>query len=108
VSNALEKTLQALRAELQAEVIARDKAEAREQELTLRLSLMSEQMAALRARAAEEMSAARRRSSTIPSAGSDARARLSTRAPGLFAEIDDLKNEVARLTAENEALRGAK
>jgi len=109
----LERQLHALRVELRSEVIARNNVETHARELTARLSVMSEQMAALRARASEEMSAARsreaaqRRSSIIPSAASDARTRLSLRAPGLFAEIDELKADIARLTAENESLRAA-
>jgi predicted regulator of Ras-like GTPase activity (Roadblock/LC7/MglB family) len=103
----LEKQLQALRVELRSEVVARDKIEMRARELAIRLSSMSEQMTVLRARVSEEQSAARKTSSIIPSAATDARTRLSSRAPGLFAEIDELKNEVARLTAENESLRAS-
>jgi predicted regulator of Ras-like GTPase activity (Roadblock/LC7/MglB family) len=106
-SNALEKQLQALRVELRAEVVARDKIEMRAKELALRLSSMSDQMTALRAQTSDDASAARKQASIIPSAASDARTRLSSRAPGLFAEIDDLKSEMARLTAENESLRAS-
>lgn len=109
----LERQVHALRAELQSEVIARNKVETQARELATRLSATSEQMTALRARASGEMSAARsresaeKRSSIIPSAASDARTRLSLRAPGLFAEIDELKADLARLTAENGSLRAA-
>ena len=103
----LDKQLQALRVELRAEVVARDKVEIRARELAVRLSSMAEQMTALRARASEEGSAARKPSSIIPAAAADARTRLSGRAPGLFAEIDELKGDVARLTAENESLRAS-
>ena len=109
----LERQLHALRIELRSEVIARNKIETHARELAARLSVMSEQMTALRARASEEMSASRsreavqKRSSIIPSAASDARTRLSLRAPGLFAEIDDLKADIARLNAENASLRAA-
>lgn len=117
----IEKQLQALRVELRAEVLERDKVETHAKELTARLSTMTEQVTALRARVSEEAHAARvaresmqaaqaaqKRSSVIPSAASDAtRARLSTRAPGLFAEIEELKGVVAKLTAENESLRAA-
>jgi len=106
-SGELERQLQALRNELRAEVVARDKIEMHARELAARLSSMSEQVTTLRARASEEAGAARRRSSIIPNAATDARTRLSARAPGLFAEIEELKSEIARLTAENESLRGS-
>lgn len=116
-----EKQLQALRRELRAEVLERDKVETYCKELTGRLSTMTEQVTALRARVSEEAHAARiardsaqaaqaaqKRSSIIPSAGSDAaRSRLSMRAPGLFAEIEELKGALAKCTAENESLRAA-
>ena len=81
-------------------------------ELEARLSSTSQQMASLRARGAADASAVRRDSairgaSLIPGANVDRRARLGARAPGLFAEIDELKADIARLTSENEALRAA-
>lgn len=91
----LDRQLQALRVELRAEVVARDKVEMRAKELASRLSAMAER------------ETAHKRSSIIPGANTDARSRVSTRAPGLFAEIDQLKSEVARLTAENDSLRAA-
>lgn len=108
----LERQLEAVRVELRAEVVARHTVEARAKELEARLSSMSQQVAALRARGAADASAVRRDSVTrgaslIPGANVDQRARLTTRAPGLFAEIDDLKADIARLTSENEALRAA-
>jgi len=109
----LERQLHALRIELRSEVVARNKIETHSRELAARLSVISEQNTALRARVTEETSAARsresaqQRSSIIPSAASDARTRLSLRAPGLFAEIDELKVAMARLTAENASLRAA-
>ena len=108
----LEHQLDALRVELRAEVVARHTAEARAKELEARLSSMSQQVAALRARGAADAGAVRRDSaqrgaSLIPGANVNQRSRLSTRAPGLFAEIDELKADIARLTAENEALRAS-
>jgi predicted regulator of Ras-like GTPase activity (Roadblock/LC7/MglB family) len=109
----LERQLHALRIELRSEVVARSKIEADARELTVRLSVMSEQNTALRARVLEETSPSRsreplqQRSSIIPSAASDARNRLSARAPGLFAEIGELKGELARLREENASLRTA-
>lgn len=107
----LERQLDAVRVELRSEVVARHTVEARAKELEARLSSMSQQIAALRARGAADASAVRRdsatRASLIPGANVDQRARLTTRAPGLFAEIDDLKADIARLTSENEALRAA-
>ena len=93
----LERQLHALRVELRAEVVARNKIETHARELAARLSTLSE---------AATRHPAPKGSSIIPPAASDAaRSRLSGRAPGLFAEIDSLKVEVARLTAENESLR---
>lgn len=108
----LERQLEALRVELRAEVVARHTVEARAKDLEARLSSMSQQVAALRARGAADVSAVRRDTaqrgaSLVPGAMVDQRSRLSTRAPGLFAEIDDLKADIARLTNENEALRAA-
>jgi predicted regulator of Ras-like GTPase activity (Roadblock/LC7/MglB family) len=109
----LERQLDALRVELRAEVVARHTVEARAKELEARLSSMSQQVAALRARSSADAGAVRRDSmmrgaSLIPGANTvDQRSRLSTRAPGLFAEIDDLKADIARLTSENESLRAA-
>lgn len=109
----LERQLDALRVELRAEVVARHTVEARSKELEARLSSMSQQVAALRARSSADAGAVRRDSmvrgaSLIPGANNaDQRNRLSTRAPGLFAEIDDLKADIARLKSENESLRAA-
>jgi predicted regulator of Ras-like GTPase activity (Roadblock/LC7/MglB family) len=102
----LERQLHALRVELRSEVVARDKIEMHARELAARLTSMTTQMSSMRARASDE-TGARRRSSIIPAAASDARTRLSMRAPGLFAEIDELKATIARLTAENDSLRRA-
>jgi predicted regulator of Ras-like GTPase activity (Roadblock/LC7/MglB family) len=108
----LEHLVDALRVELRAEVVARHTVEARAKDLEARLSTMSQQVAALRARGAQDASAVRRDSmmrgaSLAPGANTDVRSRLSTRAPGLFAEIDELKAEIAKLTNENESLRAA-
>ncbi|MDB4938302.1 MAG: hypothetical protein JWP87_5274, partial [Labilithrix sp.] len=105
----LERQVQALRVELRAEVVARDKIEMHARDLASRLSSMSAQMSGLRARTSSEdaTATARRKASIIPPAASDSRTRLSMRAPGLFAEIDELKSSIARLTADNESLRAA-
>lgn len=101
--------VEALRIELRAEVVARHTVEARAKELESRLSSMSQQIWALRARATESGATKQvaQRASVAPAAAPDPRARLSARAPGLFAEIDELKAEVARLQAENESLRSS-
>lgn len=108
----LDRQLDALRVELRTEVVARHTVEARAKELEARLSSMSQQVASLRARGAADASAVRRDTavrgaSLIPGPNVDQRARLGARAPGLFAEIDELKADIARLTSENEALRAA-
>jgi predicted regulator of Ras-like GTPase activity (Roadblock/LC7/MglB family) len=108
----LEHQLEALRVELRAEVVARHTVEARAKDLEARLSSMSQQVATLRARGAADASAVRRDTanrgaSLAPGANADPRARLTARAPGLFAEIDELKAEIAKLTSENESLRAA-
>jgi cell division septum initiation protein DivIVA len=107
----LERQLDAVRVELRAEVVARHTVEARAKELEARLASMSQQVATLRARTTADAGASKRdaaqRSSMIPGANVDQRSRLSVRAPGLFAEIDELKADIARLTSENESLRAS-
>lgn len=109
----LEETMQklaALREELRLEVVARHDAEKRATDLSSRLVSSSQQIAALRSKLGASDEAARRASMTPVAPRVSERPggqRLATLAPGLFAEIEELRREVARLKAENDSLRVA-
>lgn len=109
------RQLDALREELRVELLARTEAEKRAADLASRLVSSGQQVAALRAKlqAAEE---ARRslappaRHATSPPPRVSERPpnpRMQSLAPGLFSEIEELRREIARLTAENRHLRSA-
>jgi hypothetical protein len=121
VSEAEEKArqkLEALREELRAEILARTEAEKRASDLATRLVSSGQQVTALRAKiqVAEEAkrsgqySAVKHQTQPPPrvSERPPPNARMQSLAPGLFGEIEELRKEVARLTAENKILRGSR
>ena len=112
-----ERHLQTMREELRSEILARKDAEKRAhaaqervEDLMRRLDGATQQVAAMRARhgANDEM----RRASLTPAAPRTSMTpvaanpqRMASLAPGLFAELEDLRREVGRLKRENESLR---
>jgi hypothetical protein len=107
----IERQLGALRSALRTEARGRDQAEAHAKELEVRLGAMTERILVLEARQRDSMKPRRDtpRSMAPPRSGTSqapGRERLASLAPGLFAELEELKATVARLTAENEALKG--
>ncbi len=110
----LERQLGALRSALSTEARARDLAEAHVKELEVRLGTMTERLLTLDARARDSVrprrdtprSFAPPRNSSGPSQP-PGRDRLASLAPGLFAELEELRAKVSKLTAENEELRGS-
>jgi len=104
----LERQLAALRSALSTEARARDLADAHVKELELRLGTMTERLLTLDARTRDSLRAPRgdMPRSLAPPSGGASRERLASLAPGLFAELEELKATVAHLTAENESLRG--
>jgi len=109
----LERQLGALRSALSTEARARDLAEAYVKELEARLGTMTERVLALDARARDSVRPRRDtpRSFAPPRSSGPSQApgreRLASLAPGLFAELEELRATVAKLTAENEELRGS-
>lgn len=107
----MERQLGALRSALSTEARARDLAEAHVKELEVRLGTMTERVLAIDARERDSVRPRRdtprslspARAGTSQAPGS---ARLASLAPGLFSELEDLRAQVARLTAENDELRG--
>lgn len=109
----LERQLGALRSALSTEARARDLAEAHVKELEVRLGTMTERVLALDARARDSARPRREtpRSFAPPRSSGPSQApgreRFASLAPGLFAELEELRATVAKLTAENEELRGS-
>lgn len=111
------RQLEVLREELRAELLARSEAEKRASDLATRLVSSGQQVTALRAKI--QMAEDTKRSGQYTAAKHQTQppprvtdrppppARMQSLAPGLFGEIEDLKKEVARLTAENKLLRNA-
>jgi hypothetical protein len=107
--------LEALREELRVEILARTEAERRASDLASRLVSSGQQVTALRAKIAIADEAKRSgqhaavRHQTQPPPRVSERppppARMQSLAPGLFSEIEELRREVARLTAENRSLK---
>ena len=109
--DAMERQLGALRSALSTEARARDLAEAHVKELEVRLGTMTERVLAIDARERDSVRPRRDtpRSFAPPRAGSSqapGQGRLASLAPGLFSELEELRATGARLTAENDSLRG--
>jgi hypothetical protein len=109
------RQLETLREELRIELLARTEAEKRASDLASRLLSSGQQVTALRAKISLAEEAKRSgqhaavRNPTLPpprvSERPPAGARMQSLAPGLFAEIEELRREVSRLTTENKLLR---
>ena len=107
----MERQVSALRSALRTEARARDLAEAHVKELEVRLGTMTERVLTIESRERDSMRPRRDTPRSMPparagSSQAPGQARLASLAPGLFSELEDLRAQVARLTAENDTLRG--